>query len=229
MTVLLQDDCEDFAAWAVGGSPSIVPALHGNGFSLPTGGSNFLNYNIATGDQTDTITFGANVRFSALSASAATFMAWRSDAGLTSHVELRVDSAGTLRLFRGTATLLVASAAGVIVVNAWNYLEATVKLHDTTGAVTLRVNGAVVASATNIDTKAGGTKTVFDQLRIRADASHALIVDDIYIRSDSTFGVGVMVDVWNGAAFVDAPAKVWSGAAFADAVAIKTWNGSAFV
>lgn len=34
--------------------------------------------------------------------------------------------------------------------------------------------------------------------------------------------------VWTGSAFTDAPARVWTGSAFVDAVAVKTWNGSAF-
>jgi len=41
--------------------------------------------------------------------------------------------------------------------------------------------------------------------------------------------LGVMVKVWTGSAYVDAPVKVWTGSAFVDATAVKTWNGSAFV
>ena len=40
---------------------------------------------------------------------------------------------------------------------------------------------------------------------------------------------GVTVNIWDGAAFLDAPVRTWNGTAFVDAVAVKTWNGTAFV
>ena len=39
----------------------------------------------------------------------------------------------------------------------------------------------------------------------------------------------VTVKVWNGTAYIDAPVREWNGTEFIDVVAVKTWDGSAFV
>jgi hypothetical protein len=230
LTLILNDTCDNFAAWTTAGSPTIAAALHGNGFSIPSGTASKLSYNLAGGHQTDTMTVGFNVRWSVLPAGvAATFIEWRSDTGATIHDELRVQNTGALRFFR-SGTLLAQSADGIVAINTWYYIEASVKLSDTVGTVNIKVNGTSVASAGPVDTKNAGTKTVFDQFQIHGMGSTGVfLVDDVYIRNDAAFGVGVNAKAWNGSAFVDAPVKVWSGSAFVDAVAVKTWNGSAFV
>jgi hypothetical protein len=231
MPLLLNDPCENFTfgPWTTGGAAAIVAALHANGFSIPSGTTNTATYDIAAGSQTDTISVGFNIKWSALSPSITTVIRLLSDAGVTVHNTLSADNTGALYVTRSTAPGIVSSAAGLIVTGTWYYVELTVKLHDTAGTVTLRLNGAVVASGTGLDTKNAGTKAVYDSLQFRGGTSQAFIVDDVYIRNDNAFGTGVTIKTWTGSAFADAPMRIWNGSAFVDPVALKTWNGSAFV
>jgi hypothetical protein len=105
-----------------------------------------------------------------------------SDALGTDHVRLSVSSTGQILVNRGSgANLLASSDPGVIVVDTQYYIEIKALLSDTVGTVEVKVNGATVCSATNIDTKNGGTKTVFDSMRWQHSSGSAYNIDDIYL------------------------------------------------
>lgn len=232
MTLLVNDPCDNFTAapWTVAGTVAVTASGHtGNGFSFASGSANFASYNLAPGDQTDTMTVGCWLKLGTLNATQ-DVLDFRSDAGVTNHCALRVGTNGIINVQRiGGAVIGTSSPVGVIAINTWYFVEAQVKLHDTLGTATVRVNGVAVAGGSG-DTKNSGTKTVFDQFRLASTgAITTWFVDDVYVRNDATFGVAPTVKAWNGSAFVSAPLKVWSGSAFVDAVAVKTWNGTAFV
>ena len=235
MALLLTDPCDNFTAapWTVAGAPAVQPGGHtGNGFSIPLGASNNISYSIPAPSQTNLVTVGMWIRFSNRPAAASGFLSFRSDSGATSHSFVTIVNTGSVGVSRASpAAVLGASAAGVIAVATWCYLEVTTKLSDTVGYTEIRVNGTpVVTTAATLDTKSGGTKTVYDQVRLLGNTDTAYIVDDIYVRNDATFPVTApQVNVWNGSAFVDATVKVWNGSSFVDATAVKVWNGSAFV
>lgn len=70
------------------------------------------------------------------------------------HLSITVDNDGTLRVRRGTGsgTILGSSSPGLIVTNAWEYIEVKATINDTTGAVEVRVNGVTRINLTNVDT-----------------------------------------------------------------------------
>lgn len=106
------------------------------------------------------------------------------DTFVTQHITMGVAADGSIVVRRGaaTGTSLGASAAGVIALNVWNYIELKVKLHDTTGTVDVHVNGASVISATGLDTKNGGTAAVFDTVEFGGGGVSATTrMRDIYI------------------------------------------------
>ena len=107
-----------------------------------------------------------------------------SDTAATSHLTLRVTSAGLLEVRRGTTsgTVLASSAAGAIVVSTWQYVELLATLNDTTGAVEVRVDGVTVCSASGVDTKNAGTKTVLDAVRL-VGAGDVIYFDDLYLET----------------------------------------------
>ena len=80
-------------------------------------------------------------------------------------------------------------AAGIIVVNTWYYIEVRATLGDSpNGAVIVRVNGTEVLNTTSLDTKGGGTKTVYDQIRLVRPSGSGTInsdYDDLYLRTGS--------------------------------------------
>ena len=93
---------------------------------------------------------------------------------------------GQLSFTMGAAAI-ASSATGVIVLNTWHYVEVQVKLHDTTGSATVRVDGTSVITIPTVDTKNGGTKTVYDTVRLSAGAAgNTNQYDDLYL----TMGAG---------------------------------------
>src|SRR5436190_1993271 len=111
----------------------------------------------------------------------------RSDSGATDHIRLRLSNLGALSVLRSVLGIGVSSANGVIAAGSWYYVELQVKLHDTTGFATVRVNGTVVASGTNIDTKNAGTKTVFDTIDLAfVSGASSSIWDDLILQSGDT-------------------------------------------
>jgi len=109
----------------------------------------------------------------------------RSDSAATLHVYLGMNTLGQLYVYQGNGTQLGLTPAGTWNWNTWMYLELKVTLHDSTGSFTLRKNGVTILSGTGLDTKNGGTKTVFDSFKIRGTSGNADTVsgnsyDDFY-------------------------------------------------
>lgn len=228
MAVILTEDCDNFtdAPWVTAGSPTISASGHtGNGFSLPSGSVNTVSYNIPAGQQTDTLGFSYWWRTAAF-ATSVPMISFRSDAGATSHFEFRYTTTAAAAV-RSPSTVLTSGNHGMVV-NTWYLIEGFVTLHDTNGAYSIKVNGTVITSGTNADTRNAGTKTVFDQIRFHsAGSAGPFLLDDITLMNSSS--TTPTVKVYNGASFVDGPTKVYNGSAFVDAVAVKTWNGTSFV
>jgi hypothetical protein len=95
---------------------------------------------------------------------------FKSDAGITSHTTLHIMGSGQLQARRGDGTVLATSTyAQPMTPNVWHYIEFKATLHDTTGSVYARVDEVQVIAATGLDTKNGGTKTVYDQVKFNED------------------------------------------------------------
>lgn len=99
--------------------------------------------------------------------------------GTTIHVELRWDHVeARLNVYR-SATLIGSTPSGSVPIDTWSYVETKVVVHDSTGSVEVKVNGASVFSVTGIDTRNGGTG-VITNVRCLASSSGDLDVDDVY-------------------------------------------------
>lgn len=113
---------------------------------------------------------------------------FQSDAGATTHAHVRILSDGSVTVYRGDAgTLLGSAPAGTIpeaqITNgSWCYIEVKAVLHDTTGSIEVRRNGSAtpIINLTGIDTKNGGTKTVFDRWALHAK-NGVWRIDDFYV------------------------------------------------
>lgn len=70
----------------------------------------------------------------------------------TLHLALRLHSDGSIRAYRST-TSLGTSAAGVIVTDTWHYIELYGTIDDTTGSLTVYVDGTSVLTLSGIDTR----------------------------------------------------------------------------
>jgi hypothetical protein len=185
VTAVLLEPFDSLSAWTItAGTPSIVAGGRtGNGARL-VGVSDSVDYPIPAVSESATITVGFAL-FQTLNTATSDFMWFRSDAGATDHIRIRVSASGVISALRGGVSLgggFTNSAANAIVINTWQYVEVQVVLADSGGSVTVRVNGVVVASGTGLDTKNAGTKTTIDTFRLTGIGSLATTTyDDLYL------------------------------------------------
>lgn len=176
MTVVNLEDFDDTSDWTL----AIWAQRAGRtGIGLTaSGGSALLDYALGA-NQSDTVTMGFVFKATATTVNLAQLT---SDSGATVHNRLRV-TAGQIEVTRGTTTVIAsASPATSLVAGQWYYVEWQMKLSDTVGTAIVRVDGATVLTATGLDTKNGGTKTVYDTVKfLTPGTSVTTQLDDCYI------------------------------------------------
>jgi hypothetical protein len=118
-----------------------------------------------------------------------TILTLRSDTNATSHLTFRLTTGGEIEVRRGTSsgTLLGTTSGAGITAGNWAYIEVKAVLHDTTGAVTIKVNGTARLTLTGQDTKNAGTNTKFEDVEFGLSGSH--VIDDVYILDPVDSGV----------------------------------------
>ena len=186
MAVILLEDFNDLAAWTnVSGSTTIVPTGRtGQGLQI-TGTTASLRYAIPASRQVDTITMGFAVNIASRT-NRQSLVQFCSDAGATVHTDLSVSVNGALELALGQAggSTIALTNNNLINAGTWYYVEVQVKLHDTAGTVIITIDGTQRANLTAKDTRNGGTKTVYDQIRLgppNTTSGGTVLYDDMYI------------------------------------------------
>lgn len=118
-----------------------------------------------------------------------------SDGGQTGHIYLRrITLTNAIALYRGDAntgnigspgTQIAISPVGVFDGN-WHYVEVYAAIHDTTGRVTVKIDGNTVIDFTG-DTRNGGTSMNIDAIRFKTGTysswtpNSPISIDDLYI------------------------------------------------
>lgn len=87
---------------------------------------------------------------------------------------------GSVEVRRGgsSGTLLGSAAAGTLRKSVWNYVEVKAVIHDSTGAVTVKVNGATVVTVSSEDTQ---YQTATGWTNVQVNTGTGAYVDDFYI------------------------------------------------
>lgn len=140
---------------------------------------------VAASDEHATFIFGIAVRRP--TTTQPLMLALRSDGGATDHVYARCNADGSITVVAaGVAVGTIPVDQALQYADAWYYVELRATLADVGGSVECRVNGVPRVTVSNIDTKFGGTKTVFDSFFITASgtggaASGIWFLDDLYI------------------------------------------------
>lgn len=114
---------------------------------------------------------------------ATTIAAFMSDAAVTFHVLMGVDTNNAIVMRKGDGTVLVTSANNVLTPGVFAYVELLVTLSDTVGVVTVKVDGIQVGTF-NGDTKNGGTNTLLESFGFFASSGPSgtfFYVDDFYL------------------------------------------------
>lgn len=106
----------------------------------------------------------------------------------TVHVDLRVTPLGQLEVTR-SGTLL-GSGTTVIPINVFAYIEIKATIHDTTGAVEVRVNGVTDINVSGVDTRNGGTGLLDVISLVRSNPGVTdFWIDDLYVIDTTDSGV----------------------------------------
>lgn len=99
--------------------------------------------------------------------------------GGTQQIVVRTNSAGAIAIDRGSTQIAI-SNAGILMADTWFFIEVKATIADSGGAVQVRVNGVVVVSVTNADTKASANASA-NVIRFGGGGSNTARYDDIYI------------------------------------------------
>ena len=177
---------------AVVGSPTTPSGRNGNGLHLLAPSSNStskVSKQVAAADEHATFIVGfaykpANVTSTPATNSTYGLVAFLSDSLATSHLTLCPNADGTVSVRRGgiagtvLGTSVVSLTAGV-----FQYIEMKATLHDSTGIVTVKLNGTAIITLTGQDTKNAGTKTVFDGfgMGVMGGIGSTTDYDDLYL------------------------------------------------
>lgn len=111
--------------------------------------------------------------------------------GSTIHVGVYASpTTGKIAVHRNV-TEIGATIAGLIAPGVWNCIEVYASVHDSTGVVTIKLNGVQVLALTSQDTRNGGTG-VIDNLLVVANGgiNNGVWFDDIVVRDDDWPGTG---------------------------------------
>lgn len=103
----------------------------------------------------------------------------RGDSGATVHLAIgNFSTSSTLSIKRGDGTIL---ATGATVPNGWHFLEVKATISDTTGTVTVRLDGVAYLTY-NGDTKNAGTNSTIDRVQyFGMGNNNGGVLDDVYI------------------------------------------------
>lgn len=102
--------------------------------------------------------------------------------GTTEHWSLYGNGAGGGIIAKnGAGTTLGTSAAGVLAAGTFAYVEIKHTINNSTGSVTVKVNGVTVISVTGVDTQNTGNATSDGFQLTNIGASSAMFVDDLYV------------------------------------------------
>lgn len=104
------------------------------------------------------------------------------DGGLTTHGHVQFQSTGVVQAMRFNQVLLGQSSASQFSANTWFYAEIMYTLHDTAGAIQVRINGTTVLNLSAVDTKNAGTKATLDGFQFTNSGGGGFnYIDDVYL------------------------------------------------
>jgi hypothetical protein len=159
----------------------------GDNYSLGFRNGQYWQRSLTAAEQHATMIMGVGIYWETTLSNAVDCY-FRGDAGATSHITIRI-TGGTIVVYRGTTAVTVLASVSVpsmAFLTTWSYIEAKVVLHDTTGSVEVRLNGNTtpIINLTNIDTKNGGTGSVFDYFMFSYAGDNTwVILDDVLLNT----------------------------------------------
>lgn len=168
----------------VAGSMALAAGRYGGqALSIAAGNTNSMYNTVNFVSSPSSFTFCAQIKTSSLDSDPAiAFLA----SDLTRMIAMRFNTDGSIGVYRG-ATLVWATAPGVIANGTWYTLEFECVISDTVGRVSLYIDGATVINSTAQDTR-NGTPTTISKIQWNPDATSlgGMLWDDCYIIDSAT-------------------------------------------
>jgi len=167
--------------------------LHTNGRGMTASGGSActVRKQVAASEEHATFIAGAAFSISGAVSAETPLLDFMSDGATTTHITVSLTGSSAaparrVRVYLGGlgSTLLTTTPVAYFPVNGVPYfLEAKVVLHDTNGSVVVKIDGVTIIDLQGIDTKAGGTKTVLDGIRLTPGTSSAYdpSISDFYL------------------------------------------------
>jgi hypothetical protein len=183
---VLVEPFNNLSNWiGVAGGITVAPGRTGTALSIVgSAGLPGVRYSIPAIYESAYATVGFAFFMSAAPTSTS-FLKFGSDAGaVTDHIRISWETPGNIRVWRGGTNL--ATSVGTVSTGVWHYIEAQVRMDDTAGFVTIRVDGAPFVSVSGVDTKNGGTKTTLDSLFLVGQGGITSLFDDLYLNTGDT-------------------------------------------
>lgn len=149
---------------------------------LQDNSDSFMRKTVAITDYNATFVVGFAFMLGS-SYNAGTIAAFQSDAALTTHVTMGVNTNNAIVMRRGDGTILLTSANNVLVPGVFAFVEILMTLSDTVGVITVKVDGVQVGTFSG-DTKNGGTNTLLESFGFFASSGPSgtvFYVDDFYL------------------------------------------------
>ena len=178
-TTVLMEPFNDFSRWAVASSPVVVPARTGLGAEINSI-SDKLTYTIPLASQDTTIIVGCAVK---LAPNAQTQTILRFYTGGLQTGALAVTTGDNVYATTAAGGQQAISTGALFTRDVWHYVEVRYTMHDTNGAVTVRLDGAELFTSTGFDSRAG-SGTGYDQIGLEtpnASSGGTVRYDDLYI------------------------------------------------
>lgn len=222
-STILNDPLESNTNWT--GTSTIVAGRTANCMRV-AGSAGVVTYTIASGSRSASNKIDFWFRANTIGGGTTRLIAQLRGPTSTPYVSAVNAGGGDFRFtLGGSAGAVIGVTTTSPAINTWNHIELFCKPGIGNSAVIHGLlNGTDLTGATTISTaSASPIESVALSGNGTTTATHDF--DDFVLTNEAS----VNAKVWNGTAFVDAPIRVFNGTAFVDAVAVKTWNGSAFV
>jgi hypothetical protein len=150
-----------------------------NGNAIRSAGNNLLGKVVDSSQEHATFIAGCAVKTPALG-DQVELLYLTSDSGATQHISVYQDFSARLWIRRGGTNLV--GGTFQLSANNWYYVEIKVFLSATVGTAELRVDGRTLHTYSG-NTKNGGTKTVFDSVKIGGNGGQSYYYDDLYVNN----------------------------------------------
>lgn len=186
------DGANTYGRWGSTHANFIVdPAWGRNGAGVRVYPNNWDGWSTPVWTGVSTIVLGCYYRVEGTGGNSQADFSFREGTATTnSHIAVRhIASNRSFDVWRGPSlgTLLGQTADNVYNVGAWHHLEIKVVIHDTTGSVEIRLDGATILNLTNQDTRNGGTGVV-DRVYGGTNSGAPYNMDSLYINDTDFLG-----------------------------------------